>query len=165
MAATVWKGHLSFGLVSIPVKLIRAARAERFKFHRLNRANYARVRQQLVSDVEPAPEPESPPAPRLLSAASPPWPPAAPLPRAAIVKGYEYEKDRYVPIEDRELETIEPQTSREMEIVEFVRFAEIEKTSAGATVERLKKSIAIARKPVASEVVPAKGKKRRAGGA
>src|SRR5579862_3780018 len=38
MAATVWKGHLSFGLVSIPVRLFRAARAEKISFRQLHRA-------------------------------------------------------------------------------------------------------------------------------
>src|SRR5271169_5062632 len=38
MAATVWKGHLTFGLVSIPVRLYRAARAEKVSMHQLYRA-------------------------------------------------------------------------------------------------------------------------------
>ncbi|MGI8990714.1 MAG: Ku protein [Bryobacteraceae bacterium] len=127
MAATVWKGHLTFGLVSIPIKLFRAARAERIKFHRLNRANASRVRQQLVSEVEPEPEPASETRLSLAAPVQPVYQPThSPLPRTEIVKGYEYEKDRYVAVEDQELETIAPKTSREMEIVEFVKFDEID---------------------------------------
>ena len=37
MAVTVWKGHLTFGLVAIPVRLLRAARRERISFHQLHR--------------------------------------------------------------------------------------------------------------------------------
>src|SRR5215469_13506504 len=50
MAATVWKGHLSFGLVSIPVKLYRAARAEKVSFRQLHRPAQS-------EDQEPFPEP------------------------------------------------------------------------------------------------------------
>src|SRR5687767_4746776 len=54
MAATVWKGHLTFGLVSIPVKLYRAARPEKVSFRQLHGATGTRVRHALVA--EPAPE-------------------------------------------------------------------------------------------------------------
>ena len=158
MAATVWKGHLTFGLVSIPVKLFRAARTERIALHRLHRGNASRVRQQFVTEVEPerewqstlreesAPVPriEKGPAPRASVAAmrpaepqsirttaearsiAPPAPATRPVIPADLVKGFEYEKDRYVVIEDSDLEQIAPKTSREMEIVEFVKFAEID---------------------------------------
>src|SRR5947208_438157 len=56
MPTTIWKGHLSFGLVTIPVKLYRAARAEKVSFHQLYRA---------PADVEgPAPEPTRAPVTR-----------------------------------------------------------------------------------------------------
>ena len=47
MATPVWKGHLSFGLVSIPVKLCRAARAEKVSFRQVHEATGTRVRQAL----------------------------------------------------------------------------------------------------------------------
>ncbi len=136
MAATVWKGHLTFGLVSIPVKLFRAARTERIPFHRLNRSDASRVRQQFVSEVDPEPEnaPHEEPLPirriekgpveSFVAATRPAE--SVPIPRAELVKGFEYEKDRYVVIEDRDLDQIAPKTSREMEILEFVKFAEID---------------------------------------
>src|SRR5579863_8929674 len=48
MAATIWKGRLSFGLVSIPIKLSRAARAEKIHMHKLQRETGTRVRQVFV---------------------------------------------------------------------------------------------------------------------
>jgi len=51
MAATVWKGHLSFGLVSIPVRLYRAARAEKVSFRQLHWTAAAQ---------DQAPQPETP---------------------------------------------------------------------------------------------------------
>ncbi len=47
MATSVWKGHLTFGLVSIPVKLYRAARAEKVEFRQLHEASGTRVRQAI----------------------------------------------------------------------------------------------------------------------
>lgn len=56
MATTVWKGHLTFGLVSIPIKLYRAARAEKVSFRQLHASTGARVRQVLAADRDPKPE-------------------------------------------------------------------------------------------------------------
>lgn len=56
MASTVWKGHLTFGLISIPVKLHRAARAEKVSFRQLYAGTAARVKQVYVR--EDADEPE-----------------------------------------------------------------------------------------------------------
>src|SRR4051794_14654517 len=56
MAATVWKGHLTFGLISLPVKLHRAARAERVSFRQLYGAAAGRVKQVYIRDEEESPE-------------------------------------------------------------------------------------------------------------
>src|SRR3982750_4582604 len=50
MATSVWKGHLSFGLVSIPVKLYRAARAEKVGFRQVHEGTGTRVRQALFRE-------------------------------------------------------------------------------------------------------------------
>jgi len=133
MAATVWKGHLTFGMVSIPVRLFRAARRERISFHQLHR----REQPAQLSDVSrpPAAMPTSaPPAPQT----DDPVPvervrqglftreDQAPIPRAEIVKGYEFEKGRYVVIDKEDIDKIAPKTATEMEIVEFVRMPEID---------------------------------------
>jgi len=98
MASTVWKGHLTFGLVSFPVKLYSAARSESISFNQLHKADGSRVRQVLYCAAEDKP-----------------------IPRTEIVKGYEYEKDRYVVIEDEEIKKVAPQSAKVMEIQEFVK--------------------------------------------
>ena len=85
MASTVWKGHLTFGLVSFPIKLYSAARSESISFNQLHKADGSRVKQVLFCQAEDKP-----------------------IPRSEIVKGYEYEKDRYVVIEDEEVKKVAP---------------------------------------------------------
>jgi DNA end-binding protein Ku len=149
VATTVWKGHLTFGLVSIPVKLYRAARAEKISFRQLHGATGARVRQKLVAEAPPEPEydvqpePESEPEPvrqaangpvivpppnrpRIEPEPAPPPPLEREVSRSEITKGYEYEKGRYAMISKEELSQLQPKTSREMEIVEFVKLEEVD---------------------------------------
>jgi DNA end-binding protein Ku len=103
MASTVWKGHLTFGLVSLPVKLYSAARSETVSFNQLHKADHSRVKQVLFCQAEDKP-----------------------VPRSELVKGYEYEKDKYVVIEDEDIKKVAPKTARTMEILEFVRVAEVD---------------------------------------
>ena len=103
MASTVWKGHLTFGLVSFPVKLYSAARGESISFNQLHKTDGSRVRQVLFCAAEDKP-----------------------LPRSEIVKGFEYEKDRYVVIEDEEIKKVAPRTAKVMEIQEFVKSGEVD---------------------------------------
>jgi DNA end-binding protein Ku len=98
MASTVWKGHLTFGLVSFPVRLYSAARSESISFNQLHKADNSRVKQVLYCQAEDKP-----------------------IPRSEIVKGFEYEKDRYVVIEDEDVKKVAPQTAKVMEIQEFVK--------------------------------------------
>ncbi len=139
MAATVWKGHLSFGLISIPVKLYRAARAERVRLRELHREG-----------PRPAPPPEVIELPRRgQPAARRPEPPAEetapepqqvqpvrravvaenddrPLPPAEVVKGYEYQPERWVVLEREEIRRLAPKTSTAADITEFVRLTDID---------------------------------------
>src|SRR5258708_4131808 len=103
MASTVWKGHLTFGVVSSPVKLSTAARSENISFNQLHKADNSRVKQVLYCQAEDKP-----------------------VPRSELVKGYEYEKDRYVVIDDEEIKKMAPSTARVMEIIEFVKTAEVD---------------------------------------
>ena len=98
MAATVWSGYLTFGLISMPVRLYSGARGEHISFHMLHRDDMTRVKQQLYC---PADE-------RVVE-------------RDEIVKGYEYRKGEYVVIEPEEIKKIEPKTAKAMEILEFVK--------------------------------------------
>ena len=103
MASTVWKGHLTFGLVSFPVKLYSAARGESVSFNQLHKHDGSRIKQVLYCQAEDKP-----------------------IPRTEIVKGYEYEKDRYVVIEDEEIKKVAPQTAKVIEIQEFVKNDEVD---------------------------------------
>jgi len=137
MASTVWRGYISFALISIPVRLFRAARAERISLRRLYRAGDKR---EPASASEPASPPEPVTLPEPATRNSPrEMPVLAPvqqasvltgrdraLPETSIVKGYEYEKDRFVAIEPDELKSAAIKTSTAMEIQEFVLLAEID---------------------------------------
>lgn len=103
MPATVWKGYLSFGLVSFPIRLFAAARPEPVHFHLLHKKDLSRVREVMFCAKEDKP-----------------------LDRSEIVKGYEYEKDRYVVVDPEDLEKIAPPTATVMEILQFVRMEEID---------------------------------------
>ena len=103
MASTVWKGHLTFGLVSLPVKLFSAARSETVSFNQLHAADHSRVKQVLYCQAEDKP-----------------------VARNELVKGYEYEKDKYVVINEDDVKKAAPPSSRTMEILEFVRTDQVD---------------------------------------
>ena len=103
MASTVWKGHLTFGLVSLPVKLYSAARSETVSFNQLHKSDHSRVKQVLYCQAEDKP-----------------------VPRAELVKGYEYEKDKYVVVDEEEIKRVAPRTAKTMEILEFVKASEVD---------------------------------------
>jgi DNA end-binding protein Ku len=103
MPATVWKGYLSFGLVSFPIRLFAAARPEPVRFHLLHKKDLSRVKEVMYCAAE-----------------------NKPLDRSEIVKGYEYEKNEYVAIEPGDLEKIAPPTATTMEILQFVHIEEID---------------------------------------
>ena len=103
MASTVWKGHLTFGLVSFPVKLYTAARGESISFNQLHKDDHSRIKQVIYCQSEDKP-----------------------VPRSELVKGYEYEKDRYVVIDDEDIKKMAPSTAKVMEILEFVKANEVD---------------------------------------
>jgi DNA end-binding protein Ku len=103
MAASVWNGSISFGLLSIPIRLYPAARSERVNLHQLHRKCHTRLRQPLYC----------PTCHRLVE-------------RSEVVKGYEYEKGHYILIENEELKKITPQSGKAMEIQAFVKGSQID---------------------------------------
>src|ERR1051325_7195383 len=103
MAASVWTGYLTFGLISMPVRLFSGARASHVSFHMLHRDDLTRVKQQLICPNE-----------------------EKVVGRDEIVKGYEFRKGEYVVIEPEEIKKIEPKTAKAMEILEFVPTEEID---------------------------------------
>jgi DNA end-binding protein Ku len=103
MATSVWKGYITFGLISIPIRLFSAARSERISLNQLHKVCNSRIKMPLFC----------PTCDRKVE-------------RSEIVKGYEYEKDQYVLFTDEELDKIEPDSGRTMEILEFVKVEEID---------------------------------------
>jgi DNA end-binding protein Ku len=103
MAASVWSGYLTFGLISMPVRLFSGARSSGISFNMLHRPDHQRVKQQYICPAEN----------RVVE-------------RNEIVKGYEFRKDEYVVIEPEEIKKIEPQTAKTMEILEFVKENEVD---------------------------------------
>ncbi|MBV8205419.1 MAG: Ku protein [Acidobacteria bacterium] len=103
MPASVWKGHLTFGLVSLPIKLFTAARSETISFNQLHKTDHSRVKQVLYCQAEDKP-----------------------VVREDLVKGYEYEKGRYVIVDAEDIAKAAPPTAENMEILEFVKAGEID---------------------------------------
>jgi len=103
MASSVWKGHLTFGLVSFPIRLFSAARSETISFNLLHKDDHSRIRQVVYCQAEDKP-----------------------VPRSELVKGYEYEKDHYVEIEDEDIKKVAPKTAKVMEILEFVKADDVD---------------------------------------
>ena len=103
MAATVWKGYVTFGLISIPIRLFTGSRNERVNFHMIHKKCGTRIKQQLY-----CPHDEQV------------------VERSEIVKGYEINKGEFVLISDDDLKKVAPASSETMDILEFVRIADVD---------------------------------------
>ena len=103
MAASVWKGSISFGLVSVPIKLFAAARYSHISFHEVHRECGHRVQQQLYCPHDK----------RVVS-------------RDEIVMGYEVDEDKMVVVDREELKTLQPASSSTMEILQFVKLNDVD---------------------------------------
>ena len=103
MASTVWKGYISFGLVSVPVRLYAAARAEHVSFNQIHEPCGSRIKQQTVCPV----------CDKVVE-------------RNELVKGYQVDRDAYVLVTGDELKTLEADSSEAMEIAQFVSLSEVD---------------------------------------
>jgi len=103
MARSIWTGAISFGLVTVPVKLYSAVNRKTVRFHQLSGTTGVRIAQKRV---DPSTGDE--------------------VPYEDIVKGYELTPDRYVVIEPGELETLEPKKTKTIEIEDFVELSDID---------------------------------------
>jgi len=103
MPSTVWKGYLSFGLVSFPVRLFAAARAETVHFHMLHKKDLSRVKEVWYCVEEDKP-----------------------IERSEIVKGYQAGEGDYVVIDDEDIKKIAPPTASTMEVLQFVKSNDID---------------------------------------
>ena len=103
MPRSIWTGAISFGLVTVPVKLYSAINRKNVRFHQLNGKSGVRIAQKRV-------DPQS----------------GDEVPYEDIVKGYEIASDRYVVIEPGELEALAPKKTKTIEIEDFVELSEID---------------------------------------
>jgi len=99
----MWSGAISFGLVNVPVKLYSAVSRKTVRFNQLNAETGNRIQQKRV-DPETGEE----------------------VPYEQIVKGYELTKDRYVVITPDELDALDPEKTRTVDIEDFVDLDEID---------------------------------------
>ncbi|MHB2020952.1 MAG: non-homologous end joining protein Ku [Candidatus Xenobia bacterium] len=103
MAATVWKGYLTFGLISVPVHLAAGARAETISFHLIHESCGSRIQMHTFCPTHDRD-----------------------VPRAELIKGHEVEDGRYVFVDQEELQKIAPASSKMMEVLEFVKLEEVD---------------------------------------
>ncbi len=101
--ATIWKGYIHFGDTNVPVKLHTAVKEERIQFHLLHRRDRVRLRQQMVCAYE-----------------------KKPVPSEEQCKGFEVEDGKYVIVDPAELERTAPESSRMIEVHEFVKTGQID---------------------------------------
>jgi DNA end-binding protein Ku len=138
MPQAVWTGAISFGLVSIPVKLYPATEPKDVRFHFYDRSSGKRVRYERVTRLEEAPafagepadedQPQTAPAEARSRLELPPAfaPPERVVEPADIVRGYQLPTGDLVAVQDDELEALAPSRSRTIDIEEFVDLAEID---------------------------------------
>ena len=99
----IWKGHISFALVSIPISVFSATRRNELSFHYLHKKDMSPVSYKRFCDTEDV---------------EVPW--------EEITKGYEYEKGQYVEISEEDIEKADVEHSRTIQIMEFVNEDEID---------------------------------------
>jgi DNA end-binding protein Ku len=103
MASTVWKGYISFGLISVPIRLYVAAREQHISFNQVHKVCGTRIRQQLFC----------PHCERVVE-------------RDEIAKGYPVDKENYVLVSSEELRALEAASSETMEIQQFVKLDDVD---------------------------------------
>src|SRR6516162_517733 len=99
----IWKGNISFALVSIPISLFSATRKNELSFHYLHKTDVSPVSYKRFCDTENV---------------EVPW--------EEITRGYEYEKEHYVEITDEDLDKVDVAATKIIQIEEFVQESEID---------------------------------------
>ncbi|MDQ4133547.1 MAG: Ku protein [Actinomycetota bacterium] len=103
MPRPIWSGAISFGLVNVPVKLYSAVSPKDVRFHQLDSKTKSRIKQKRVSAAT-----------------------GEEVPYEDIIKGYELGPDTYVPIDPSELEALDPQATKSIDIEDFVDLDQID---------------------------------------
>ena len=99
----MWSGTISFSLVAIPVRLVAAVKPGRVAFHLLHSKDYSRLSRKMFCPEE-----------------------GTMVPPDEIIRGYEIMPDKYVLMTDEELESVSPERSRTIEILEFIDMKEVD---------------------------------------
>src|SRR6187455_500111 len=103
MARAIWKGSISFGLVNIPIALYAATRREELKFRLLRKADLSPVNYKRVAEKD-----------------------GKEVPWDQIVKGYEYEKGKYVVLQEEDFQRVDLEATQTVDIQDFVDLEEID---------------------------------------
>jgi DNA end-binding protein Ku len=98
----IWKGHIRFSDVDVPVKLHTAVHQDRVQFHLLHKHDHVRLRQQMICAYE-----------------------RVPVPVDEQIRGFELEDRKYILLDPEELEQTGPADSRAIEVHEFVKTEQI----------------------------------------
>lgn len=101
--AAIWKGSLTFGLVNIPVELRTAVRADHISFRLLHEKDLSPIKYERVCEKE-----------------------GEPIPWSEIVKGYEYQKGKFVVLTDADFKSAALEHSKTIDILDFVKEGEID---------------------------------------
>jgi DNA end-binding protein Ku len=150
MARAVWSGTISFGLVSVPVRLYPATRRKDVRFHEIDRLSGQRIRHQKVVETT-APTPTVPrergrgisagegseifargseeraPTPTIPRERGREEPEASqPVAASDVVKGFEVARDRYVTVDREELEELAPERTRTIDVEQFVDVSSVD---------------------------------------
>src|SRR5246500_5001418 len=103
MARAIWKGSISFGLVNIPIALYPATKKEDLRFRLLRKSDLSPVNYKRVAEKD-----------------------GKEVPWDQIVKGYEYEKGKYVVLKEEDFERVDLEATQTVDIQDFVDFDEID---------------------------------------
>ena len=99
----IWSGTISFSLVAIPVQLVKAVEPGRVSFRMLHSKDYSPLQRRMFCPEEDTM-----------------------VPPDEIIRGYEIGPDKYILITDEELESVSPERSRTIEIIEFIDMKEVD---------------------------------------
>src|SRR5690348_14595011 len=100
----IWKGSISFGLVTIPIAVLPAtSSSEKISFRMLRKDDLSPIKYKRVAEAD-----------------------GKEVPWDHIVKGYEYEKDNYVVFEEKDFESLPLQSAETVAIQEFVDLKDID---------------------------------------
>ena len=103
MPRAIWSGAISFGLITVPVRLYSAVSRKSVRFNQLDQRTGSRIKRKWVSALD-----------------------GEEVPNDELVRGYEVTSGNYVTVTDEELRSLDPEASRSIEIVEFVDLAEVD---------------------------------------